>query len=109
MGSASLGCARRRLFSRGLIGGEAYQRAFHIVKQTRPGAFGRAAPGDEHIVKGGPPMKGQHHARGLPQPPFRAIAHHGAPDFPGCGEAGADQRLIVAPLQSLDDDGAPRA
>jgi hypothetical protein len=108
MGSASLGSARRRLVSRGLIGGEAYQRAFHIVKQARPGAFGRAAPGDEHIVKGRPPMKGQHHASRFAQPPFRAITHDRAPDFPGCGEAGADQRPIVAPLQGLDDDGASR-
>src|SRR3989338_5198611 len=55
-----------------LIGGEPYQRAFHIVKETGPGACRRAAPGDEHIVGSGTARLRQEQPRGLPQPAARA-------------------------------------
>jgi hypothetical protein len=92
----------------GLIGGEAYQRAFHIVKQTRPGASHRPAPSNEYIVASRPPMKGQQQPRGFAQPPLGPIAHDRPADLAGRGEAGANQRPVVAALQRLDHDRAAR-
>src|ERR1700744_1936548 len=61
---------------RGLVGGEAYQRAFDIVKQTHPGALRRPRPGDEYIVATGPPMRGNRRRARVPHPLFRPIARH---------------------------------
>ena len=50
------------------VGGEPYQRGFHIVKQTGPRAGGHTAAGDEHIVAAGRAVVGQQQAHG----PLRA-------------------------------------
>src|ERR1700761_260201 len=49
-----------------VFGGEPYQRAFHVVKQTRPGPLRGALARDEHIVATRPSVGGQQQARGLP-------------------------------------------
>src|SRR6185369_15248484 len=56
------------------VGGEPYQRGFHIVKQTGPGARQHAAAGDEHIVHPRGGVFGQHGAGGLSHAALRAIA-----------------------------------
>ena len=90
------------------IGGEAYQRAFHIVKQTRPGARRRAAPGDQHVVVSGPSVKGRKQPRGLAQPALGAVSRHGVADLAGGGEADADKGGAVGAITRLHDDRAPR-
>ena len=70
-----------------LIRREAYQRAFYIVKQTRPRAAGRARARDEHIVAPLTGVKWRKRPNGLPQPAFGAISHHRAADLAGRREA----------------------
>ena len=91
------------------VGGEPYQRAFHIVKQTRPGARGHTAAGDEHIVETGAAEPGSKQARGLAQPALGAVAHHRPADALGGGEAGADQGLSSSRGAGLDHHRAAGA
>src|ERR1700760_758318 len=78
------------------VGGEPYQRAFHIVKQTRPRTGRHAAAGHEHIVETWGRQLRKQEARGLAQAALGAVALDGAADALGGGEAGADQRRVVA-------------
>src|SRR5215472_3281366 len=88
------------------VGGEPYQRGFHVVKQALPGARGRAAARDEYVIEAGTAMGGQQEARRLAQTPLGAVALHGPADSPRGGKSGADQGLIVAG-QRLDEHRAP--
>ena len=90
------------------IGGEPYQRAFHIVKQTRPGTGGHTAAGDEHIVVTWGRQARKQEACGFTHPPFRAVALDRPADPLGGSESGADQGLGIA-RSGLDEDGATRA
>src|SRR5690606_15918431 len=103
--SFCMGCALRRKGRGGracrrppIVGGEAYQRAFEIVKQTRPGARRRTASGDEHIVVSGPAEQRDHRPGGFTHPPLGAVAVDGPADLAGGGEADANDRLAVGPV-----------
>jgi len=91
------------------IGGEPYQRAFHIVKQPRPGPRHGSAARDEDIVTAGPRMKGRQEPGRLPQTPFGPVAHHRSADPFRGGKADTDEIAAVAASTSLGEDGAPRA
>jgi hypothetical protein len=57
-------------------------------------------------------VKREKQARGLAQPPFSAIAHHGPADLAGGGKPDADSGAVVTAIAGLDDDtalGAGRA
>jgi hypothetical protein len=69
---------------------EAYQRAFHIVKQGWPGsAYGLRAR-DEHIVASGPSVEGQKHTGRFAQTALGPIANDGVPDLLGGCKARPD-------------------
>src|SRR5678816_3742092 len=87
------------------VGGEPYQRAFHIVKQTGPGARQDAAAGNQHIVDTGAGILGQDRTGGLAHPPLGAVALDGAADAPSGGEADTDQGRFIVAGARLDDDG----
>src|SRR6202008_3150515 len=89
--------------------GEPYQRAFHIVKETLPGAGGHTAAGDEHIIETRARKFGEQEAGGLAHSPFVAVALDGAADALCGGEAGADELAIVAARPGLDHHRALRA
>jgi hypothetical protein len=91
-----------------VLGGEAYQRGFDIVKQTPPFARARTAARDEYIVVRRARMKGQDEARGLAQAAFGAVALDGAADLLGGGEAHPDGGVIVGALAHLDEHGPAR-
>ncbi len=88
--------------SAAMIGGEPYQRDFHIVKQASPGPGSRAGAGDKHIVAAGPRQKGREDPRGLFQPPSGAIALDGAADPATGGESQANRGRVVGSIQGLD-------
>ena len=54
-------------------------------------------------------MKGQQQSGRFAQAPFGPVAHNRASDLAGGGEAGADQRPLIAALQRLDHHRAARA
>ena len=81
------GAALRRL----AVGGEPYQRAFHVVKQTLPGPGRRAAARDEHIVVPGRPSSGRSLPGDFAQPALGPVADHRAADLARGGEAHADR------------------
>ena len=88
------------------IGGEPYQGAFHIVKQTRPRPGRGAAARDEYIVATGPRVKGRQLPRRLAQTPLGAVAHH-RPADPFCrGKTNPHQGRAIGPVSSLGQDGA---
>src|SRR6185312_2129448 len=91
------------------IGGEPYQRAFHIVKQPRPGPGREPPAGDEHIVAPGPPELRQRQPRGLAQPPLGAVAHHGPADPARRREADPDRPGPVVSVPDLRQYGSSRA
>jgi hypothetical protein len=85
---------------------EAYQRRFHIVKQTGPGRGRRFLAGDKDIVDAGPSQKGKQEARGLPQAAARAVADNGPPDLAGGREPCPGHRARLRPAAGLDDQAA---
>ena len=91
-----------------LIGGEAYQRAFDIVKQPLPGAHRRTPPGDEYIVMTGPRMKGRQTPRRLAQAPFGPVANHRPADLPSGRKADSHRVRTVVPTPSLGHHRATR-
>jgi len=90
----------------GYIGGEPYQRAFHVVKQTPPIADGRSVAGDKDIVTSGLSERGQQCSCRFPQAALGAVANHGAADLLGGGEADADDRVVVLAMSDLHHHGA---
>jgi len=65
---------------------EAYQRNFHIVKQTWPRGRAGFLTGDENVVDAGHSQKRQKDAGGLPQAAAGAVSDHGAADLLGRGK-----------------------
>ena len=98
--------ARRSAGRAVAIGREAYQRAFHIVKQTRPWARRRAVASDQYIVEAGLGELRQKHPGGFTHAPLGAIADHRPPDLTGGGEADSDQGGVVGPISGLQYDRA---
>ena len=90
------------------IGGEPYQRGFHIVKQAPPGPGSRARAGDQHIVTPGPAMKGDQAPRRFPQTAFGAIALHRSADAAGRREADPNDARPVGAIQTLGEQRATR-
>ncbi len=90
------------------IGGEPYQRGFHIVKQASPGPGPHARAGDQHIVTPGPAMKGDQAPRRFPQTTFGAIALHRSADSTGGGEADTNHARPVNAIQTLGEHRATR-
>ena len=72
----------------GLISGEAYQRAFHIVKQTRPRNVSRFHTCNEDIIPPRLAMLWQENTGSLPQSSLRPVAGHGIADLLGGGKSG---------------------
>lgn len=66
---------------------EAYQRNFHIVKQTWPRGRAGFLTGDENVVDAGHSQKRQKDAGGLPQAAAGAVSDHGAADLLGRGKS----------------------
>jgi hypothetical protein len=102
----------RRARSRGVIAcpqaaGEAYQRAFNIVKQASPCARGRVLSRNEHVVGAAEAMQRKQLARGLAQAPARPVAHGGVANLAGGGEAHGAGPFWWNPDARLDDDRAP--
>jgi hypothetical protein len=90
------------------FGGEAYQRGFHIVKQTGPRPRAGSGPGDEHIVTPFPSMKGGQDARRLAQAALGAVALDRAADPARGGEAQAQDIRAVLAVAGLDHHRAAR-
>jgi hypothetical protein len=83
--------------------GEAYQRAFNIVKQCRPGSTAGLRARDEHIVASNASVEGQKQARRLAQAALGAISDHGPADLFCRGESSARRTVcIVAAPEHLD-------
>ena len=91
------------------VGGEPYQRAFHIVKQTDPGTGDHTPTCDEHIVETGLGDFWDDASRRLAHPPLGAITLDRAANALGRGEADADQGQIIAARPRLDDEGTASA
>jgi hypothetical protein len=67
--------------------GEAYQRAFHIVKQARPCASGRILAGDEDVIRPGDTVHGQEPPGSFLEAPAGAVPDNGAAHFSRGGES----------------------
>jgi hypothetical protein len=91
-----------------VVGGEAYQRGFNIVKQTPPCPLASSAAGDEHIVATGAAMKGEKQSGGLAKASFGAISLYRAADLLGGGESDPDQRVAVVARAHLHEHRAAR-
>ena len=90
----------------GKVGGEPYQRAFHIVKDTGPFAHRRSVPGHEDIVATGPSKLRQKQPGRLSQAALGPVSHNGAADPLGGGKSGSDGGIIIIPGPQLNYDGA---
>jgi hypothetical protein len=90
------------------VGGEPYQRAFHIVKETRPGPRDKATAGDEHIVEAGRAIWGKRPHR-LAQPALGPVADDRAADPARGGETDANEALSIAAVTRLDQNRPPDA
>lgn len=80
---------------------EAYQRHFHIVKQTRPRGRSGVLTGDENVVGAGNPQKRQKDAGGFAQAAAGPVPDDGAANLLGRGESlasGVPGRLAIAAL-----------
>jgi hypothetical protein len=97
------------LVRRAEIGGEPYQRGFHIVKQTQVRATRRAAAGNEHIVAPRPRQAREGRAGGLSHPALGAVADDGAANPARGGEPDADSACSVPPIAGLHQHSSSRA
>ena len=82
---------------------EAYQRDFHIVKQTGPGAVAGVLAGDEDIVDARESQKGQKEPHCLAQAAAGPVADHGSADLAGGGKARPGGGTRLGPAAGLDD------
>ena len=85
---------------------EAYQRLFHIVKQTRPGRCGGFLTRDKDVVRPAHPVNRQKRPRGFTQATPGAVADDRVADLLGGGEACAGLGPRKGPAAGLDDDQA---
>ncbi len=83
---------------------EAYQRRFHIVKQTRPGGRCGLLTRYEHVIGPGDAKLGQERPSSFAQAAARAVANHGVADLLGGGEALAGRGAGKGAAAALDNN-----
>jgi hypothetical protein len=83
---------------------EAYQRAFHLVKQTGPGALPRVLSGDEYIVRPRVAQSRQAGRSRFAKPPSRPVSDDGISDFPGRRKARPNVVPRLGPASRLHDE-----
>ena len=86
---------------------EAYQRLFHIVKQTGPGGNGGFLPRDKHVVGSADAQGGQKRPGGLAEAAASPVADNGSADLLCRGKSRAGFRPGRPAAAGLDDDQAP--
>jgi hypothetical protein len=83
--------------------GEAYQRAFHIVKQALPANRRSIHSSNEHIVSAGQSVKRQKFVRRFAKAAFRPASHNSVSDLLCRGETGAELVRVFAAAGLHDD------
>lgn len=83
---------------------EAYQRHFHIVKQTWPRGRAGFLASDENVVGAGHPQKRQKDAGRFPQPAAGAVPDNGPADLLGRGKSLAHGLARRVTFASLNDE-----
>lgn len=86
---------------------EAYQRLFHIVKQTRPWSLGGFLTRDKDVIGAADAKNRQKGACGLAQAAAGPVADDGVPDLLGRGKSGPGFGAGGVPAASLHDDQVP--
>ena len=85
---------------------EAYQRHFHIVKQTRPRSRGGVLTGDENVVSARDAQKRQKDAGRLAEATAGPVADHRSADLLGRGKSLANSLAVVRAAAALDNQQA---